>query len=124
MSNSLEELKARIKANKLKEKIKGEEFTSLSSFDQFITYHQVESGKDKIETFILYETYLESVKRFDKHLPMSKIDFFRTLCKHIKRVRHNNQRYYLINRSKFKLSQEEEFRLKVNEKVRKEKKIF
>lgn len=118
-NNSLEELKLRIEQNKLKSSS-----VDKSTLDYFLSYFNISQGSDKIETYLLYELYLELSNSVNNPSPMSKIDFFRKFGKLFTSIRHGNQRYYLLNKDIMRVPESLYFRIKINEKERKLKKIL
>ena len=125
MSNeiSLESLKERIEKNKLKSL---SQTNNLSKFtlDFFIESINIAKGSTKVETYLLYEIYLDFSRTIQNPSPLSKIDFFRKFGKLFKKVRHGNQRFYLINSKEWKVSELLISRIRINERERKIKEVF
>lgn len=112
MSSLLDKLKERLEKHKQEQTE-----ASISPIEAFMLSVDLEAGNDKIESFILFEMYLKYLQSF--HLPMTKIDFFRKLSYHIPRKRWGKQRYYLVNRTKLKLTESEESNFKIQQRLRK-----
>lgn len=120
--SDLDFLRDRIRQNQIDRKIREEQLdSSLPPLESFINLYEISPGNDKISTHILYSTYLLATPRLPNHVTLSKIDFFRKLCKNITKVRHGNQRYYMIDRSKFRLSKEDELNLRIANEQQKER---
>lgn len=111
----LEELKKRLNKNIKQEKVKD------SSIESFIDCFNIKTGSYKLETFVLYHLYLKHCRNLI--LSMSRIDFFRKLCKHIPTKRYGKQRYYLISREDILLSEEDEMNIKLSNNVKYKKKV-
>jgi hypothetical protein len=102
----LEELKARIAANKAKiiEEIE------ISPFSAYIGYYNLTEGVDKLATFLLYHSYVQFMaKKMPEFVPLKSTAFFRELKKSFKSVRHGKQRFYLVNKELLKNINEETY---------------
>lgn len=103
----LQALKDRIEKNKKKLQETSEE---LSTFDLYINAYQLKEGVDKTPSYLLYYSYIEFMKQHEEDLPLSKITFCKRLKKLLKFVRWGKQRYYLIDKSSFKITEDLEFK--------------
>ena len=112
--NTLEELKARIEANKAKS---NEEITE-SPFTAYMSYYNLTEGVDKVATFLLHFCYIQFMeKKSSGYKPLKSTAFFRELKKHFKSVRHGKQRYYLVNKELLKnITDETYFESKIYKK--------
>lgn len=97
-------------------KINNKEEESLDEISLFIKQFNIKKGKDKVETFIIYAMYLKLKSTNPK---LSRVDFFRKLCKNIETVRWGKQRYYLVDRSVMLLSTDDEENMRIHESIRK-----
>lgn len=111
---SLEELKARIEANKAK----SNEEISESPFTAYIVYYNLTEGIDKLATFLLHFCYIQFMEKKSPGYPILKSTaFFREFRKHFKSVRHGKQRYYLVNKELLKnITEETYFEAKIYKK--------
>lgn len=114
MNISLEELQARITANKAK---KTEEIF-VSPFSAYISYYNFTEGVDKLATFLLYYCYVQfMVKKMPDFVPLKSTAFFREFRKSFKSVRWGKQRYYLVNKELLKnITSETYFEAKIDQK--------
>jgi hypothetical protein len=112
--NTLEELKARIAANKAKS---NEEIIE-SPFTAYIDYYNLTEGVDKLATFLLHFCYIQFMtKKCSGYVPLKSTAFFRELGKYFKSVRHGKQRYYLVNKELLKnITEETYFEAKIHKK--------
>jgi hypothetical protein len=112
--NTLEELKARIAANKAKK----QEEIIVSPFSAYINYYNLTEGVDKLATFLLYFCYIQFMKkRFPEYLPLKSTGFFREFKKSFKSIRHGKQRYYLLKKELLQnITEETYFEAKIYKK--------
>lgn len=113
----LEELKARIQANKDKK----DQEVEILPFPAYIKHYNFTDGIDKLATYLLYYSYIKFMKKHaPDYIPLKSTAFFRELKKYFKNVRWGNQRYYLINKSLLKnVTEELEFEAKLFKKRKK-----
>lgn len=111
---TLEELKARIAANK----VKNIEEIEISPFSAYISYYNLTEGVDKLATFLLYYCYVQFMaKKMPDFVPLKSTAFFRKLGKSLKSVRWGKQRYYLVNKELLKnINEETYFEAKIYKK--------
>ena len=111
---SLEELQARIAANKAK----NSEEIEISPFSAYISYYNFTEGVDKLATFLLYYCYVQFMaKKMPDFVPLKSIAFFKELKKSFKSVRWGKQRYYLVNKELLKnITEETYFEAKIYKK--------
>jgi hypothetical protein len=111
---TLEELKARIAANKAK----NTEEIFVSPFSAYTSYYNLTEGVDKLATFLLYYCYVQFMqKKASGDLPLKTTAFFRQLKKQFKSVRHGKQRFYLVNKELLKnITEETYFEAKIYQK--------
>lgn len=95
----LEELLSRIKKNK-------ENSTSAvlpsNSIEEFLTFHNIKPGIDKLPNFVIYYMYVNYESKF---LKSGRIDFFRKLSKKLQSKRNGKQRFYLVDLSNIKFKE-------------------
>ena len=111
---TLEELKARIAANKAK----NIEEIEISPFSAYIAYYNLTDGVDRLATFLLYYTYISFMeKRSPGNIPLKSTAFFREFKKKFKSVRWGKQRFYLVNKELLKnINEETYFEAKIYKK--------
>ena len=106
MNTTLEELKARITANKAK----NIEEIEISPFSAYIRYYNLTEGVDKLATYLLYYCYVQFMaKKMPDFVPLKSTAFFRKLRKSLKTVRWGKQRFYLVNKELLKNINEETY---------------
>lgn len=105
---TLEELKERIRKNKLNQEI------PKSPFSTFLDYYNFKKGLDKVPTYLLYYCYIRFIPRLKDYPPLTKPAFFRKLKTSLNSVRWGNQRYYLVDKSIIvNITEEIEFESKI-----------
>ena len=103
---TLEELKARIAANKAK----NIEEIEISPFSAYIGYYNLTEGIDKLATYLLYYCYVQFMaKKMPDFVPLKSTAFFREFKKNFKSVRWGKQRFYLVNKELLKNINEETY---------------
>lgn len=111
---SLEELQARIAANKAKviEEIE------ISPFSAYIGYYNFTEGVDKLATYLLYYCYVQFMaKKMPDFVPLKSTAFFKEFRKSFKSVRWGKQRFYLVNKELLKnITDETYFEAKIDKK--------
>ena len=111
---SLEELHARIAANKAKviEEIE------ISPFSAYIGYYNFTEGIDKLATYLLYYCYVQFMaKKMPDFVPLKSTAFFKEFRKSFKSVRWGKQRFYLVNKELLKnITDETYFEAKIYKK--------
>lgn len=119
MSNlqALLDLVAKTKEQKEKKSSTGEAEQNPSPLESFIKEQNLEKGSDKIPSYIVYYLYAEI---YNGNLTHNH--FFKEFAKFFKKGRNGNQRYYLLNKSKFHNYRELRERAKLHEEERKNKK--
>lgn len=78
-----------------------------SSVNRFIKDNNVETGLDKIPTYVIFYTYKKKWSdSIYKEKKVNKIVFFRAFNKLFTQIRTGKQRYYLLDKKSFDLTRE------------------
>lgn len=102
----LEFLKKAEEENK-KGNIKKVKSKDSSSVKRFIKDNNIETGLDKIPTYVIFYTYKRKWSdNIYKEKKVNKIVFFRAFNKLFTQIRTGKQRYYLLDKKSFDLTRE------------------
>lgn len=88
-------------------KVRSVKSKNLASVKRFVKDNDIETGLDKIPTYVVFYTYMKCWSdSIHKEKKVNKIVFFRAFNTMFTSTRTGKQRYYLLNKDSFDLSRE------------------